>query len=119
MCWLRSAGLTVNPKKVKFAQTQISFLGHLISYKGVTVDPERTQGIRDFLPPKDAKGIGRFVGMVNLYRRFIPNAAEIAAPLNELHKKGAKFEWGEKQRKAFEALKEAIISPPVTDARFF
>ena len=48
MCRLRSAGLTVNPEKVKFAQTQISFLGHLISHRGVTVDPERTQGIRDF-----------------------------------------------------------------------
>ena len=48
------------------------------------MDPERTQGIRDFPPPRDAKGIARFVGMVNFYRRFIPNAAEIAAPLNEL-----------------------------------
>ena len=101
------------PKKVKFAETQISFLGHLISLSGVTVDPERTQGIRDFPPPRDAKAIARFVGMVNFYRRFIPNAAEIAAPLNELHKKRAKFEWGEKHQKAFEALKEAIMSPPV------
>ena len=51
--------------------------------------------------------------MVNFYRRCIPNAAEIAAPLNDLRKKGAKFVWGEKQQKAFETLKEAIISPPV------
>ena len=51
--------------------------------------------------------------MVNFYRRFIPNAAEIAAPLNELRKKGTKFVWGERQQKAFETLKEAIISPPV------
>ena len=98
MCRLRGAGLTVNPEKVKFAQTQISFLGHLISHRSVTVDPERTQGIRDFPPPKDAKGIARFVGMVNFYLRFIPNVAEIAAHLNELRKKGAKFVWGENNR---------------------
>ena len=37
----------------------------------------------------------------------------IATPLNEIRKKGAKFERGEKQQKAFEALKEAIMSLPV------
>ena len=99
MCRLRSAGLTVNVEKVWFAQESISFLGHLVSHRGVTVDPERTQGIRDFPPPRDAKGIARFVGMVNFYRRFIPNAAEIAAPLNELRKKGTKFVWSEKQQR--------------------
>ena len=41
---LRSAGLTVNPEKVRIAQQSISFLGHLVSHQGVTVDPERTQG---------------------------------------------------------------------------
>lgn len=34
----RSARLTVNPKMVKFAQTKISFLRHLIQYKGVNVN---------------------------------------------------------------------------------
>ena len=44
MCRLRNAGLTVNPEKVRIAQESISFLGHLVSHRGVTVDPERTQG---------------------------------------------------------------------------
>ena len=84
-----------------------------MSHKGVTVDPERTQAIRDFPPPRDAKGVARFVGMVNFYRRFIPGAAEIAAPLNSLRKKGAKFVWGDEQQRAFEILKESILSPPM------
>ena len=57
--------------------------------------------------------MARFVGMVNFYRRFIPGAAEIAAPLNSLRKKGAKFVWGDAQQRAFESLKESILSPPV------
>ena len=57
--------------------------------------------------------MARFVGMVNFYRRFIPGAAEIAAPLNSLRKKGAKFVWGDEQQRAFETLKESILSPPV------
>lgn len=110
---LRDGGLTVNPEKVTFARPEISFLGHLVSSRGVCIDPARTQGIKDFPPPKDAKGVARFVGMVNFYRRFIPNAAELAAPLNLLRKKGAVFEWGGDQQKSFELLKEAVMQPPV------
>ena len=37
----------------------------------------------------------------------------MAAPLNTLHKKGVKFVWGQEQKEAFEALKQAISHPPV------
>lgn len=110
---LKEAQLTVNPDKVKFARNEISFLGHLVSAKGIKIDPARTQGIRDFPPPRDVKGIARFVGMANFYRKFIPNVAELAAPLNKLRQKGASFVWGNEQQLAFESLKEAIMSPPV------
>jgi hypothetical protein len=88
---LRSAGLTVKPEKVVFATQEISFLGHVISPAGVRIDPERTRAIRDFPPPRDTKGINRFIGMVNFYHKFIPRLAEVAAPLNALRKKGVKF----------------------------
>uniref|UniRef100_A0A1B6JZN4 RNA-directed DNA polymerase n=1 Tax=Homalodisca liturata TaxID=320908 RepID=A0A1B6JZN4_9HEMI len=110
---LGRAGLTVNPEKVSYAKSEISFLGHLVSSRGVSIDPARTQGIRDFPPPKDAKGVARFIGMVNFYRRFIPDFAEVAAPLNALRRKDAKFVWGEDQERAFQLLREAIIQPPV------
>jgi hypothetical protein len=102
---LRAAGLTVKPEKVVFATRGISFLGHIISPAGVRIDPERTRAIRDFPPPKDAKGISRFVGMVNFYHKFIPHFADIAAPLNALRKKGAKFTSGKSQQEAFDFLK--------------
>lgn len=110
---LKKAKLTVNPAKLQYARSEISFLGHLVSSKGVRIDPDRVQGIRDFPPPRDAKGISRFVGMVNFYRRFIPNVAELAAPLNQLRRKGEKWQWGPPQQEAFDKLKECIMQPPV------
>jgi hypothetical protein len=110
---LRAAGLTVKPEKVVFATREISILGHIISPAGVRIDPERTRVIRDFPPLIDAKGISRFVGMVNFYHKFIPRFADIAAPLNALHKKGMKFTWGKPQQEAFGFLKQAIAQPPV------
>ena len=79
----------------------------------VSIDTERTRAIREFLPPRDAKGIARFLGMINYFHKYIPHLAEIAAPLNTLRKKGVKFEWNVQHQTAFEKLKESIISPPV------
>ena len=111
---LKKAGLTVNPSKVNFAVKQFSFLGHIVSADGkVSIDPERTRAIREFLPPRDTKGIARFLGMINYFHKYIPHLADIAAPLNALRKKGAKFEWTPQHQSAFEKLKESIISPPV------
>ena len=110
---LRKAGLTVNPTKVKFATTQLSFLGHIIAPSGVSVDPDRTKSIRDFPPPRDVKGIARFIGMVNFFHKFIPHFAERAAPLNLLCKKDTPFVWGLEQQQAFQDLKLAITNPPV------
>lgn len=42
------------------------------------MDQEKVQEIRVFQLPKDAKGVSRFIGMANFYRRSIPNAVEVA-----------------------------------------
>jgi hypothetical protein len=110
---LRKAGLTVNPGKVKFATSQLSFLGHIIAPSGVSVDPERTSYIRGFPPPRDVKGVVRFVGMMNYFHKFIPRFTERAAPLNLLRKKDVQFVWPPDQQLAFEDLKLAIINPLV------
>ena len=57
-----------------------------------------------------------FLGLCNAYRRFVPNFARTAAPLNALHKKGCPGDlqkFNDEQSKAFELLKQALISPPV------
>jgi hypothetical protein len=92
---LHEAGLTVKPSKVVFAVQEISFPGHRVSLLGVSIDPDRTEAIRKFPPPKDVKGSARFIGMVNFHHKFIPHFADVASPRNALRKKGVKFVWGE------------------------
>jgi hypothetical protein len=110
---LRRVGLTVNPAKVKFATSHLSFLGHIISNNGVMIDPDRTRNIANFPPPRDVKSIARFVGMVNFFATFIPHLAEQAGPLKALRKKNVNFVWGPEQQQAFDDLKLAIVNPPV------
>ncbi|CDF40411.1 unnamed protein product [Chondrus crispus] len=57
-----------------------------------------------------------FLGMCNVYRRFVANFERTAAPLNALLAKGKPFqleEFSVEQSKAFSLLKTALISPPI------
>lgn len=88
--------VTVNLDKVKFVRDEIScFLGHLVSAKGIKIDPEGTQGIRDF--PQRCKGYRPLCGYVSILSKFIPNVAEISVPLNKFRQKDGRFVWGDEQ----------------------
>lgn len=109
----REAGLTVKPSKVDLARREISFLGHIVSAGGVKVDHERTKSIRQFPPPRNKREVARFIGMINFFRKFLPNFAQMAAPLNQLRRKGESFKWTESHQAAFDNLKQALASAPV------
>ena len=68
---LREANLKLQPTKCHFAVKQLKFLGHIISRKGIEVDPEKTKAVSEFPRPKTQKQVRSFLGMANFYRRFI------------------------------------------------
>ena len=106
-------GLKLNVSKCHFSQTRIKFLGHLVSAKGVEVNPENVEGILKMASPKSTKEIRRFIGMCSFYRKFIPSFAKIAAPLTSLQSKIVKFIWTPECQQAFELLKLKLTSTPV------
>ncbi|UYV73254.1 hypothetical protein LAZ67_10002363, partial [Cordylochernes scorpioides] len=110
---LRKAGLCLNSGKCRFGAKTITVLGHEVSGDGICLDPEKIRAVRDFPRPKSLKEVRSFLGLSSYYRRFIPNYAHIAQPLNALLKKDSVFSWNIEERHAFEALKSALISEPV------
>lgn len=78
---LKNANLKLQPTKCHFAEKEVKFLGHVISIKGVSVDPEKTKAVSEFPVPKTPKQVRSFLGMANYYRRFILNFDKIATPL--------------------------------------
>ena len=63
--------------------------------------------------PKNADKTKRFVAFCNQYRRFIQNFENIASPLNSLSKKNASFNWTNECQKAYETLRDKLISSKV------
>lgn len=76
-------GLTINPSKCNFGVSNLNFLGFKISEKGIEPLPDRVESILKFPKPTTLTQLRRFLGMYNFYRRFIPKAAHILAPLNK------------------------------------
>ena len=67
-------------------------------------------------PPSDFTGVKSFLGAINFYRRFIPQCAHLGKPLTKLtcgKPKKTSFEWGPHQTRAFNLLKERIMSAPI------
>ena len=110
---LRKAGLTLKPKKCFFAQSEVKYLGHLVSSQGVAPDPDKISKVRDFPVPTDVTKVRQFLGLASYYRRFVKQFAAIADPLHRLLKKDTEFSWSKDCQSSFEQLKQALITAPV------
>ena len=116
---LASAGLKLKPNKCEFFKKKITYLGHVVSEKGIEVDPKKTEAVQKWPVPKTVTDVRSFLGFTNQYRKFIPKYAHIAGPLNELisgdnsKKKKKEVQWTPECQEAFEALKEYGCTTPV------
>ena len=101
--------LVVSPSKCQFGQTTMEFLGHKVSKEGVEPLPEKVEAINQYPAPTTRDGLRRFLGMINFYNRFIPNAAQIMKPLYEATTtpKSA-IVWNDEMTTAFAAAKAAL-----------
>lgn len=98
--------------KCLFGQTQISFLGHVVSVEGIDVDPEKIQAVLEWPIPTNVKELRGFLGLTGYYRRFVKNYGVIARPLTDLTQKNG-FQWSLHAETAFQKLKQVLISVPV------
>ena len=106
---LRNNGLIVRPDKCVFAASAVDFLGHRIDPSGIRPLPSKVKAIEDYPVPTTVKELQAFLGMVNYYHRFIPNAAAHMSPLYAvLSKKPKDLIWTSSQQSAFVYTKHAL-----------
>ena len=110
---LLEEGYVANPDKCEFFQREVSFLGHVISEQGISVQQHKVKAINEWPQPRNKRGVRAFLGMSGYYRKFIPCYSDMAAPLTDLTKKDVKFEWTERVQAAFELLRYRLTSADV------
>ena len=110
----REYGISINAAKSEFATECGKLLGHVVSIKGISVDPDKVEIILQMEIPEHLTGLKGFLGATGYYRRFIYKFAFIAAPLNALTKQtSTPGVWTEECTKAFDKLKRRLSKAPV------
>jgi len=113
---LEENDLYVKLEKCRWKVREVGFLGVVIGLEGIKMEKEKVKGVLEWLTPKCVKDMQKFLGLANYYHRFIKGFASIARPLHDMVKKDKKWEWMEKQGKAFEELKRRFTEEPVLAA---
>ena len=109
----REHRIKLKPSKCVFFQTELKFLGKLVSREGVRIDPEKVEKVVNWPQPKCTKDVESFLGLVNYHREHVRQFAEIASPLYSLTGPKIKFVWEQQHTEAFGKLKEVLVSAPV------
>ncbi|XP_058757342.1 uncharacterized protein LOC131630580 [Vicia villosa] len=98
--------------KCVFAVPKVDYLGHVISFNGVTPDPDKIQAILEWPAPRSLTQLRGFLGLTGFYRRFVRHYATLAAPLTDLLR-FTKFTWSTEAESAFTNLKKIMTETPV------
>jgi len=111
---LKDHSLLVKLEKCEFYKSEVKFLRHIISRKGIRIDPEKIKAMLNWPEPQSIKDIQAFLSLANFNRRFIKNYSRITAPLTDLIKKSdTAFAIITKAREAFVLLKNTFTIAPL------
>ena len=116
---LREHGLKLKLSKCEVFKSEINYLAHHVSQKGILPSKKNLESITQCPPPDTYTKVKSFIGLVGHYRCFIKGFAKIAAPLYDLtsgdnkDKKSEHVNLSPKACKAFDRLKEACLQAPI------
>jgi hypothetical protein len=113
---LATAHLKLNLDKCHFGQSQVDYLGHVISADGIRPSRDKTAALLALPSPSSIKSLRSFLGLANYFRSFIPQFSSIATPLFRLTRSNKRWPGGPLPKDAsdaFHALRSALTTAPV------
>jgi hypothetical protein len=110
---LREHQLYAKFSKCAFWLEEIQFLGHILSAKGIAVDPSKVKDILEWKPQTTVHQVRSFLGLAGYYCRFILDFSKLVKPITSLLKNGTKFNWSSRCIESFEQLKMLLTTAPV------
>ena len=116
---LQEHGLKLKPSKCDVFKSEINYLVHHVSQKGVLPSKKNLESIAQCPAPDTYTKVKSFVGLVGHYRCFIKGFAKIAAPLYDLtsgnnkDKKSENVDLSAEAHEAFGRLKAACLQVPI------
>ena len=106
-------GLTLNGSKCQTNMPSITYMGHVLSDRGLHVAKDKVKAIVEAPRPKDAGETRSFLGLAQFCAKFIPQFATITCPLWELTHDKAEWKWTQVEEDAFNQVKQCLTKAPV------
>jgi len=91
-------------------------LGHIVGRGQLQVQDKNIRGLKEASPPRCKKDLRIFLGLCNVYRRFVKDYAQVARPLGAMTSSKRPDGWGtlsEDALGAFEKLKRRLTEAPI------
>ena len=117
------AGLKLQPSKCQIFQSEVAYLGHLISQDGIRPLPDYVQAVKDWPIPTTKSEARVFLGKIGYYRRFIKdfqtharhwtNVTGRPKEGEETNKEDEKLTITPEMRHTFELLKDKLLQAPI------
>ena len=100
-------------REICIKDKRLGALEVVIGLDRAKIEKEKIQGVVNWPVPRGVKDVQKFLGLVNYYRQFVKEFAKIAKLLYEMTRKDMKWNWGEKQQRVSEKLKERFTTEQV------
>lgn len=107
---LQAHGVRMKKSKCSFCVDSVEYLGHRVDAEGLRTTPEKMRAIDQAPPPKNVQQLRSFLGLLNYYRKFLPNLASIIQPMNDLLQKGRTWVWSSKCAQAMKSAKQLLTT---------
>ena len=109
---LREKQLYAKLSKYEFWLDHVVFLGHVVSSRGIEVDPKKVEAVLNWEVPRNITEVRSFLGMAGYYICFVEGFSKIAGPMTKLLHKNVPFQWNEAAKQSFDELKHRLTSAP-------
>lgn len=113
----RDVGLKLNKDKLKLRLTEVQYMGHLLTNKGLKADPNKTEAIAIMPRPMNLTELQRVIGFVNYLAKFLPRLSDVTKPLRDLMNatriKEDNWTWDDIHEESFQNIKRLAASTPV------
>ena len=106
---LQNSGIRLNKEKCQWCLSEVTYLGFRINSEGIQPTNDKLLAIRDAPPPQNKTELQSYLGLINFYRMFLPNASTFMEPLNILLCADTPWNWGKDQQKAFQTSKDVLL----------
>ena len=104
-------GMKLNPAKCHVFQSEVEYLGHLVSAAGIRMIPSYVERIVEWPLPATPKELRSFLGFAGYYRMFIKEYSFLTAEMDQM--KGKKeLTWTEEAKDKFQQLKDCFTKQP-------